>query len=218
MPRNKNVKIQHKHLILCEGKDAEQFLIHYLNNPALSFNPSFSGDIDVMDFGGNSELFSYLQLLRLAPDFNIVRSLCIIRDAESDANTAIKEIKRALEKTGFPVPESPYLWTGDLIKVGFVLFPTCDPNPRNGTLEDLCLSCLSESQSANILEEIDSFLTLLEKKGREFPRIFKTRLHTYLSTNDHYVSLKIGEAALAGAFNWNNTALNALRDFLSKVF
>jgi hypothetical protein len=99
-----------------------------------------------------------------------------------------------------------------------VLFPTCDPAPGNGTLEDLCLSCLSESESASILEEIDSFLTLLEKKGREFPRIFKNRLHTYLSTNDRYVSLKIGEAAPAGAFDWNNTSLNALRDFLSEIF
>ena len=83
-----------------------------------------------------------------------------------------------------------------------MLFPTCDPAPGNGTLEDLC----------------HSFLTLLEKKGREFPRIFKNRLHTYLSTNDRYVSLKIGEAAPAGAFDWNNTSLNALRDFLSEIF
>lgn len=96
MPRNENVKIHHKHLILCEGKDAEQFLIRYLNSPVLSSNPIFSTGIDVLDFGGNSELSSYLELLRLAPDFNIVRSLCIIRDAESDADIAVKEIKRAL--------------------------------------------------------------------------------------------------------------------------
>lgn len=219
MPRNTTVKIIKEHLILCEGRDAYEFLIRYLNSSALSDTPGFSNDIQVMDFGGNSELPAYLNLVQLSPGFNMVSSLMVIRDAETDAGTAIKEIKNALNNANFPVPESPHTWIGSSPKIGFLLFPTCDHCVKNGTLEDLCLSILSEDSSKNILHEIDVFLhTLEEHNNRKFPRIFKNRLHTYLSTHNDYVSCKIGEAAAIGAFDWRNPALDALRSFLSEFF
>ena len=41
MARNTNGRIRKKHLILCEGRDAEEFLITYLNSEALSKHPFF---------------------------------------------------------------------------------------------------------------------------------------------------------------------------------
>lgn len=218
MPRNTTVKISKEHLILCEGRDAYEFLIRYLNSSALSGTPGFSNDIQVMDFGGNSELPAYLELVQLSPGFDMVTSLTVIRDAETDADAAVNEIRKALKNANFPVPEKPHIWAGSSPKIGFLLFPTCDHSIKNGTLEDLCLSILSENHSQNILYEIDFFLHTLEKHhNRKFPRIFKNRLHTYLSTHNDYVSCKIGEAAAIGAFDWNSSALDALRDFLSEA-
>lgn len=96
-------------------------------------------------------------------------------------------------------------WKGETLRVGFVLFPQCDRTLRNGTLEDLCLSILSDTSADKTLEHIDKFLADLEDyRGKPFGRIFKAKLHTYFSVHNDYVSLKIGEAAKAGAFDWNN--------------
>ena len=56
MPRKTNTQILKSNLILCEGRDEQEFLIQYLNSTALSNTPEFSNDIQVIDFGGNSEL------------------------------------------------------------------------------------------------------------------------------------------------------------------
>ena len=45
MPRKTNSKIVKEHLILCEGRDAQEFLIAFLNSKALAENPAFSNDI-----------------------------------------------------------------------------------------------------------------------------------------------------------------------------
>ena len=69
-----------------------------------------------------------------------------------------------------------------------------------------------------MLDEINLFICKLkDKELRSFPRKFKTRLHTYFSITDNYVSLKIGEAAKAGAFNWESPKLSPLKSFLYEV-
>lgn len=98
MPRKTNKKIEKNHLIICEGRDEQEFLISYLNSPALANIPAFSEDIQVIDFGGNSDLSAYLQLLRNAENFEKVKSLLIIRDAEGNAERAVCEVKRALQQ------------------------------------------------------------------------------------------------------------------------
>lgn len=218
MPRKTNTKIWKEKLILCEGRDEQEFLIGYLNSRALSDVPGFSNDFQVIDFGGNSELVQRLAILKNMSDFEKVTSLLVIRDAESDASAAVREIQSALEKTCFPVPQGPHEWKGETLKTGFVLFPFCDENARDGTLEDLCLSILSDSLAEDTLKEIRLFLDRLENRcHKSLPRRFKTELHTYFSVHDKYVSLKIGEAAAAGAFNWNHKALKPLRDFLQDI-
>lgn len=82
----------------------------------------------------------------------------------------------------------------------------------------MCLSILSDSQAPIMLKEIDSFLSMLKNKhSTVFTWEFKTKLHTYFSVRNEYVSLKIGEAAKVGAFNWEDSRLCPMRDFLAEV-
>ena len=218
MPRKTNTTIQKPHLILCEGRDEQEFLIKYLNSAALANIPGFSNDIQVIDFGGNSELIQKLAILKNMENFDQLKSLMIIRDAETNANSACLQIQHALKQNDFSVPQKPHCWVGELLKVGFVLFPTCDNIAQNGALEDLCLSILSDSQAEGTLEEVGLFLKQLEnRRKKSFSRIFKAKLHTYFSVHNDYVSLKIGEAAEAGAFDWNNPLLEPLKKFMQEV-
>ncbi len=71
--------------------------------------------------------------------FDKVTSLLVIRDAETDAAAACLEIQHALGKNHLPVPQKPHCWEGEILKVGFVLFPVFHDPIQEGTLEDLCL-------------------------------------------------------------------------------
>lgn len=213
--KGKIEKIEKQHLILCEGEDEFWFLASFLNSVELKQTPFFANDIQIFNFGGNQELFNKLNVLKITSGFQQVQSLLIVRDAERDAQAAVQQIQSALQKAGLPTPSNPGKWEMKNLKVGFLLFPTCDSTVHEGTLEDLCLSILKESSSSVILEEIDSFINLLgDKHKREFPHEFKTKLHTYFSITDKFVGLKIGEAANAGVFDWNSTRLDFLKSFL----
>lgn len=218
MARKTNNKIRKQHLILCEGRDAEEFLIAYLNSDALSDIPSFSNDFQVMDFGGNENLSNYIELLKNMEGFEQVKTILIIRDAERNATTSMKQIQSNLQKNGIPVPETTYCWQGETLKVGFLLFPTCNSTVQVGTLEDLCLSILKENNNQVIIHEIIAFMKNLENNyNRTFPHEFKTKLHSYFSITDDFVSMKIGEAARAQAFDWNHENLIPIKNFLLEI-
>lgn len=218
MADNDKEKITHSHLVLCEGKDAFYFLIHYLNSEALSDVTELSNDFQVMDFKGISQLTKKLATLRNMEGFEKLESLSIIRDAETDADGAVASVRNSLNSAGFGNPEAPGRICGKLPKVGFVLFPTCSENAECGTLEDLCLSILNEENSEAILEDVQSFIQdMNEKHDRQLKREHKTKLHAYFSVTDKYVGMKIGEAAKAKAFNWRSEKLKPLKTFLTDM-
>lgn len=207
-----NNTIEKDYLILCEGKDAELFLIQYLNSDALRYDSRFREDIQVLDFKGITELSTYLSNLSNMEGFEYVRRILVIRDAELNTKGAIDSIKTAFINNGFPVAEKCCTWNRDgVISTAFVLFPSCDENPVNGALEDLCWNLIHRNDE-KMKEDIKSFLTDVKDNYNSISsHEHKCRLHTYLSVNDKYVSLKIGEAAMAGAFDWNGPGLLPLK-------
>ncbi len=211
-------QIVKRYLILCEGRDAEGFLINYLNSKELADDPRFSNEIQVLDFCGNENLGNFLMNLKNMDRFDRVTSLVIIRDAEKDYDKACCEVSRSLNKCGFASPENSFVWVNDDtgLRVGFLLFPL---NNRAGTLEDLCLNILSEKNNKSILSSIDMFLTGMESTfGRKYRRKHKNRLHLYLSSSDEYVTMPLGMASSAGAFDWGSSELVQIKDFLSEGF
>jgi hypothetical protein len=223
MPKTKTPKERNKiypetpHLIFCEGVDAYYFLIWFLDivkRESEEFNA-----FRVYDFGGIAELRQYLHAIAQTDHFNeCVQSISIIRDAETNAEEACQSVKDALRDGGFAVPESPCCRACNSnvqyrqIGTGFVLFPSCDAEPQNGTLEDLCLALLANENAESVLSNVDAVLT-----NYQFRRPHKNRLHTYFSLTDEFVSLKIGEAARANAFSLQDTKIEALRAFLLKM-
>lgn len=206
------------YLLLCEGRDAEGFLINYLNSNALKQDLMFSNEIQVFDFGGNENLTNFLMNLKNMDKFDRVTSIAVIRDAEKDYDKACREIIRSLTKCGFESPETNGTWSRDDngLKVGFMLFPL---NYDAGTLEDLCLQILSEDRGNSVISSIDEFLDTMESfYGRSYRRKHKNKLHTYLSSSDKYVAMPLGMASSAGAFDWSNDKLKNLKSFLKEGF
>ena len=206
-------KIVCPYLLLCEGRDEMEFLITYLNAYLIGENQKYD-DIQIIDFKGIEQLTKKLRALTATENFDIVKGIAIIRDAETNADGAQQSIISSLRMCGIDrnlFSSNPYY-----------LFPCKDINEnwQNGTLEDLCIEIVSddipnEVSASDLLPCCESFLdTIKSKRGSEFSRKHKNLLHTYFSATNKFVDLKIGEAARAGAFNWQHEKLDDLKEFL----
>lgn len=233
--KKSNRTIDYPHLVLCEGRDAKKYLI-WLLGQCIKENPIFD-KFQVWDFGGISELEAELKVIQTTRGFDKTQSLAIIRDAETDWQTAVQSVKNIFAKCGYAVPTGPAIpaKSDNGITTGFVLFPTCDANPSNGTLEDLCLQTLAGEKAASVLQDVDIALkkqvphcawygacvlqdvdTALKNRTGHYPlkQPHKNRLHAYFSFTNDFVGLKIGEASQAKAFTKTNPPVEALKAFL----
>jgi len=208
----KKIDPNRPHLILCEGADVI-WLLDFFKNSDEKFEQFWA-----YDFGGVDNLKSYLDIsIARINNFKMAKSICVIRDAEKDAYGACQSIRDALKDKGFPVPSEPCSWVRDNeckhshISTGFVLFPDCNSTPGTGTLEDLCLRILSKEGFNAILSDADK---AIEPYKDVLPRLHKNRLHTFFSLTDEFVSLKIGEAAKAKAFDYDRPEITHIKTFL----
>jgi len=222
---NARKQIGKPNLIICEGTDDILFILQFLEylkkTDVLPINHNFQA----FECGGNDGLAKFLKGLPNYPGYDYVKSIIIIRDAEKDHERAMQEIKRHLENSGFPIPAKPReIAAGTTrhelpknILVAFSLFPTLSDKPENGTIEDLLIKNLKHQRADDLVAEINTFMEKLQSDGRIFTWPHKSRLHTYFSLENDFVSKKIGEAAKANAFNFDCEAMNYLKDLLLDI-
>jgi hypothetical protein len=210
-PRNQIIKMPK--LLLVEGADALYFFISSLDAFGVD-------DVQVMDFGGITDLTAYLKALPLFPGYEMVSTIVIARDAENNPITAVSNVKRSLQEAALPVPGNSFEFVGDTPRVAFMIFPGFDAESGNqdsllaGTLEDLCLEIVKDGST---FECVDLYIQCLQSKGHEITRLHKTKLHSYLSGKNDFVGLKIGEASKAGAWDWDHSRLAAFKDIIVKM-
>ncbi|AQQ72509.1 hypothetical protein SMSP2_02895 [Limihaloglobus sulfuriphilus] len=207
MPIEKD-SIKKPNLLYVEGKDAELFFVYALRSLGLN-------NIQVFSFAGNSKI-DVAQLLRTPASEGVeVKRLVIIRDVEvGTREDAIKSIQSKLTDAGLKAPQSEFALTRtDCIEVGFALLPTKDI--EGCTLESLCVNMLSDKSAA---ECVDSFLKCCNKKYcGVFKQEHKNRLYSHLSGTNSYKGMKIGEAAKAGAFDFESEAFKPYKKFLTSI-
>jgi len=173
-----------------------------------------------MDFGGINNLGPYLKTLKEISGYEDVKTIVIVRDAESNPDDAIKSIKNALKSNGFSVPREPFAFAKGPPRVAFMVLPGFESDSRNnavlskGTLEDLCLWMTVNDP---VHECVTLYINCLKGKKIKVAHPHKTRLHSYLSGKDNFVGLKIGEAAKAGAWDWNHPKLSIFGETIKKM-
>lgn len=216
-------KILKEYLILCEGRDTENFLISYLNSEALKCDERFGENIQTFDFGGIKDLNVFMQNLRNMEGFERVEQILVIRDAETDVEKAENDIKKAFRDCGLAVPDGCFKWNvsdSTSPATAYILLPTCDSYPKTGALEDLCWDILSGEGTDALKTEVKTFVSKIKSNYEDSigTHEHKSRLHAYFSIKDDYVSLKVGEAARVGAFDWSHDKLRPLKEIIEKGF
>jgi hypothetical protein len=189
------IEIKKTKLLLAEGRDAKYFFIWACEAYRIT-------GIQVLDFGGVDSLHGYLQNLPKLPGYEIVETIVIVRDAENAPNDAIRSIKGSLKNAGLPVPPKAFTFTKRLPRVAYMLFPgfvsSEEDTLLSGNLETLCMSMV---KGDSVLQCADQYMQCLQSIKQQVEHPHKTRLYTYLA-GKNFAGLKIGEAAKAGAWNW----------------
>ncbi|MCL2146383.1 MAG: hypothetical protein FWH52_01125 [Synergistaceae bacterium] len=139
--KNGNWKIESSHLIICEGRDDEGYLLSYLKN--VEMNEKFQ----LKNCMGKNKIPSFIKALKGVTGFDNLETLIVIRDADDDPKGAVESIANALKDNGYAVPSKPCEAACPKekehnIKVGYALFPKFNSEDTCGTLEDLCLKTL----------------------------------------------------------------------------
>lgn len=205
------ITIKKPKLLLVEGADAYYFWIWAIESYKIE-------DIQVMDFGGITDLIGYLKMLKGVSGYEEVTTIVIARDAETKPDIAVSSVKRALKKSGLAVPDKPFYFYGDSPRIAFMLFPGLDGSGGliPGTLEDLCFQILKDNDKKR-LKCAENYLFCLEQMDKKITWKHKSLLHAYFAGEDRFVGMKIGEASKAGAWNWEHERLKSFQEIVKAM-
>ena len=169
--------------------------------------------IQIQPYSGKDRLRQFLKILTSQDDFDIIRSLAVVADADFDIGAARDRVHGALQDARLPVPTAPLAKKsqGEL-SVSYLLLP----HEGEGMLEDVCL----ESVKANpVMNCVEQFMQCVRDERTDWPKQnmeAKARVHAYLSSLDP-PDLRLGEAAAGGHWNFDDSAFNPLKQLLQEL-
>ena len=190
--------------ILVEGNDQRNFFEAFIDHLSLA-------NIQIHNFGGVGQLRDFLEGLVDATGFQAVKSVGIVRDAETSAQAAFQSVQSSLRNAGLPVPNRPEERTDGSPAVTVLILPD---NNRPGMLETL----LNETFT-NTPEEacINAFFECIEdSSGVPIQRPHKARAQAYLATKPE-PHLSVGVAAKRDYWDLDHPIFDQLRQFLTAL-
>jgi hypothetical protein len=197
-------KIQSPNLLIVEGREDELFFGALANRLELQ-------NIQVLPLGGKTQLRSRLKALAAAPGFAAVTSLGLVRDANGDPTAAFQSVRDALIAAKLSAPKRPVVSAGRSPRVAVMILPGED---EPGMLEDLCLRAVGQEPSMLCVEQ---FFQCLQQQRLPLPHhISKAKVHTYLASKQE-TGKRLGEAAAAGYWPWDDRAFGQVKNFLRKI-
>jgi hypothetical protein len=198
------VKIKQPNVLVVEGREEELFFGALIKHLGLQ-------NIQTMPIGGKEQLRPNLKALAVSPGFPEVVSLGVVRDANADPGAAFQSVHDALQAANLPTPERPLAFVGERPRVTVLILPGGD---RKGELEDLCLDAIAQDPAMPCVEQ---YFECLQQKGLSLPgNISKAKVQVFLASR-HKAGLRLGEAAHAGFWPWENAVFDKVKDFLQKL-
>lgn len=179
-------------------------------------------DVQVDQYDGKTNIGAGLKAINGRSGFiNQVVSLGVTRDADyaddpaddtAAAQRAFQSVSGALAYASLPVPVAPMVKAAGDPEVSVFILPD---NQGPGMLEDLCIA----STTAPDLDCITEYFDCVElKTGRVRARrnVAKSRVHAWLATQAE-PDKQLGQAALAGYWDWNNPAFDLIKQFVQQL-
>lgn len=205
-PKN-TIQIQEPYVIVVEGKEDKIFLEAFIKHLRLQ-------KIQVIDIGGKTKFRDRLTSLRKASRFSEIVSLGVIRDANSNPDSAFQSICDALRGANLPVPERPLVPSKGTPQIIVMIVPN-ENTP--GILEDVCLEAVASDPVMSCVEKYFECLRKYVRYDNIFgTKISKAKIHVFLASKPE-PDKRLGEAAQAGYWPWDNVAFKQLKNFLQQL-
>lgn len=211
-----NLEIKSTRLLLVEGNDECWFFIQLLQFLGLNQNPS-PLDLQVIDIEGRTRFSSSLSILAKYPDFNKVKVVGFVRDAEDNlANSSYTSMASAIKKSlpDFPIPAIGTVTKNNGFACGVFIMPN---NIDKGMLEDLCIdSVKSEPLYGYANQYVMSAYGLLSSSDQKKYNTHKAMVQTYLAGKPEIVNT-LANAAKKNIWDFNNPVFDGIKDFIRKL-
>jgi len=199
-------EITQSRLLLVEGKDDLLFFDALIKQQNLQ-------NIQIISYEGKPNLRRFLKsVLVKSPEFhNRVNSLGIVRDADTNASSTFQSICDALQSAGLSVPHRVLEPTGRHPQITIMIIPH---GSTHGMLEDLCLDAVKADPATNCMEQ---YFQCLQQLPSSIPNnISKAKVQVFLASR-HEPGKRLGEAAQAGYWPWNNGVFETTKSFLQQI-
>ncbi len=198
------LNVEQRRLIVVEGREEELFFGALIRHLGLQ-------GIQILPIGGKKQLRRNLKTLALSRGFSEVAFLGVVRDANNDPNAAFQSVRDAMQAVKLPAPEHPLVLVGEKPRVAILILPE---EGMPGMLEDLCLRAVAGDPAFFCVEE---YLKCLKIRGLLLPdNISKARVQAFLASRSK-AGLRLGEAAEAGFWRWDEKAFAQVRTFLQQI-
>lgn len=205
---NKPLEIEKEKVLLVEGKDEEAFFSKLMEGLNLA------AKIQVISIGGVDQMKSNLEVFRLAPGFEGIRSLGIVRDADNSLSSAVQSVRTLLENNDLPSPTSHNTFTQREggIKVGIFVMP--GTNIEGEMLEDLCLKTVENESHIPL---IDQYFEKFNENNIDLPsNLAKAKVQVFLASQRRIVT-SLGLGAQRNYWNLDHTCLDDIKNFLQSL-
>ena len=202
MAAERSITIREERLLLVEGKDDFNFFRLYCEHLGIS-------TVQVVPYGGKGNFSNFISTLRELSDFEEVRRLGIVRDANGNADGARQSVEDALRSAGLWSSGHGTAAVGDELRASIMILP---PGGSEGCLETLLWNTIRNQPNASCVEKYLSCVDV----SLEGNRYAKAKVHAYLAAQKT-PGLKIGESVKSNYWNLDDGAFDAVHDFLREL-
>lgn len=196
-------KVDQPRQLLVEGKDAKDFFEALVGKLGLD-------GFQVHNFGGIKEMRKFLKGFCAAPGFPCVRSIGVVRDAESSHQSAFQSVCDAIKNLGFATPRSPESGTGGKPSWSVLILPDAS---TPGMLESLCLRSIDEQP---VMQCIRKYFACIAEVGVTPKNAAKAYACAFLASCPE-PKPSVGIAAKAGYWPLDHPAFDHVRRFLQAM-
>lgn len=197
--------IEQPNILVVEGKEDERFFRALVKHMGLQ-------KIQIISSDGKTKMRGKLGAIVKTSGFNQVTSLGVVRDADSNPDAAFQSIRDALQAAGLPAPDRPLKAVGEKPRVAVLILPGED---LPGTLEDLCLKAVAQDPAISCVRQ---YFECLRRNKLPLPNnMSKAKIQAFLASR-HKAGLRLGEAAEAGYWPWDNEVFQRVKNFVNLIF
>ena len=213
-----------EHMLIVEGTHEVDFFEKLLDEHGLS-----NTTIQILPLGGKTKLGVNLKTLILDPRFSALRSLGIVRDADSltpnaespsaeapttyhltAASLAFDAVCGCLRNANLPVPTAHSVISDTKPRVGVFIMPD---GIADGMLETLCRESVQTLPTASC---VDSYFRCVESITAVNEFSPKAWTHAFIAIQED-PDVPLGKAAKKSYWNLHDQAFNGIVDFLRNL-